>query len=85
MKIFRQVCGFFGAIAVACAFVFVNPSTVFAEDQATQRIQISPAREDIGDLKPGEKYNGTFKVQNIGTEELKFSVGVSPYTVTNEE
>lgn len=86
MKISKQAIRFLCAIFLGITCVFLGTNSVFAanNEQPAQRIQISPAREDIGDLDPGEKYSGIFKVQNIGTEKLKFSVGVSPYTVTNE-
>lgn len=85
MNIFKQfhrlLCAVF--LGAFCCFFWAN--SVFAADgQPAQRLQISPVRQDIGDLKPGEKYTGTFKVQNIGSEAFKFSVGVSPYTVANE-
>lgn len=79
-QIHRLLCAVF--LGVFCFLLGSNP--VFAEEKPAQRLQISPAIQDIGNLKPGEKYSGIFKVQNIGSEELNFSVGVSPYSVKNE-
>lgn len=85
MKIFKQICSLFGVFAVAAVMALLGSSSVFADEkQAEQRIQISPAIQDIGELKPGEKITETFKVQNIGTKTFNFKVGVSPYSVTDE-
>ena len=86
MKIFRQIGYVFGAVFVAAVMaVFgLNAEPVLAEDTPEYRLQISPAKQDIGELKPGETKTGEFKVQNTGTKEFSFKVGVFPYTVSDE-
>lgn len=84
MKIFQKINKFF----VAACFTFVSAifcgSNVFADELPDYRLQISPAKIDVGDLKPGEVYTGTFQVQNTGKKTFDFKVGVSPYTVADE-
>ena len=56
MKIFQQIGKLFGAILLASVFVLsgINPVSAADEDTLPQyRLQISPAKIDIGDLKPG--------------------------------
>lgn len=85
MKVFKQICSFFGVFAMAAIMTLLGSNSVFADEkQAEQRIQISPAIQDIGELKPGETKTETFKVQNIGSKSFNFKVGVSPYSVTDE-
>lgn len=50
-----------------------------------QRIQISPATQDVGELEPGEVYTGSFKVQNTGTERLSYSVFTTPFSVAGDD
>lgn len=85
MKVIHRVSKFFvGVVLVAGVFFGLNGSAAYAEDLPQYRIQMSPARSDIGDLKPGEAYTGTFKVQNTGRQAFNFKVSVSPYTVIDE-
>ena len=66
MKIFQQLKYVLVAIFASATMALVGSSAVSAADVPEYRLQVSPAREDIGDLKPGESYTGTFKVQNTG-------------------
>lgn len=84
MKIFHQTKKIFVAAFSALILAVVGVSPVFADEIPEYRIQMSPAKEDIGELKPGETYTGTFKVQNTGSKKFDFKVGVSPYTVQDE-
>ena len=62
----------------------MGSSAAFADELPEYRIQMSPARDDIGDLKPGETYTGKFSVQNTGSKSFDFVVGVTPYSVADE-
>lgn len=86
MKIFRQMRYALGALLVAAvAMGFGLATPVQAEEEIPEyRLQISPAKQDIGELKPGETKSGSFKVQNTGSKEFSFKVGVFPYTVSDE-
>jgi len=85
MKVFQNIRRFLGASLMAAVFALSSFSPVMAVNEVPEyRIQLSPAKQDIGDLKPGEKYTGTFKVQNTGSKAFDFKVGVSPYTVVDE-
>ncbi len=84
MKVFHQTKLFLAVVFSAVALALTSFSSVNAADIPEQRIQISPAKDDIGELKPGEKYIGTFKVQNTGSEPFDFKIGVTPYTVKDE-
>jgi hypothetical protein len=91
MKIFQQLKYVLAAVFASAAMALCGASSVSAADVPDYRLQISPAKEDIGDLKPGETYTGVFKVQNTGAKDFNFKVSVTPYSVadqyysTNEE
>lgn len=84
MKIIQRISKFFlvAALSICCALGL--SSVTFADEVPEYRLQISPAKEDLGELKPGSKATGTFKVQNTGSKSFKFRVSVSPYTVADE-
>lgn len=87
MRIFQQIGKLFGAILLASVFVLpgINPVSAADEDTLPQyRLQISPAKIDIGDLKPGEKYSDVVKVQNTGKNAFDFKMSVVPYSVKDE-
>ena len=73
------------AVALPLFFGIVRP--VHA-DNGTERLanhmQVSPASQQLGTLKPGEIKQGSFRVQNIGTNAFDFKVYAVPYSVSNE-
>lgn len=86
MKKFCQtkLCAIVAFLVFCCNLVVVCCVPAYADEQPKQRLQISPAIQEVGELKPGDKYTGTFKVQNTGTETFDFNVGVSPFFVVDE-
>lgn len=70
------VAAFFG-----CNILFNSPVNA-AEDHPIV-LQISPVKQKLS-LQPGEKYSGTFKVMNVGTQEFEYSVSATPYSVSND-
>ncbi len=85
MKVFQRVSSVLCSMFLAMSMIVLNHSAVFAEDkQPEYRLQVSPAKQDIGDLKPGESYAGAFKVQNTGKNSFDFKVSASPYSVKDE-
>ncbi len=56
-----------------------------AEEVPKQRLQVSPAKLDVKDLRPGETEEVKFKVQNTGSENLKYELSVAPYSVTGDD
>ena len=85
MKVFQRVSSVLCGMFLAMSMIVLNHSAVFAEDkQPEYRLQVSPAKQDIGDLKPGESYAGAFKVQNTGKNSFDFKVSASPYSVKDE-
>lgn len=84
MKVFRKFSKILLGAFLAIAFAVSGSVATFAEDIPEYRIQMSPARNDIGDLKPGETYTGVFKVQNTGSKTFDFAAGVTPYYVVDE-
>lgn len=84
MKIFQQLKYVLLAVFASATMALMGASVASAADVPDYRLQISPAKEDIGDLKPGETYAGVFKVQNTGTKAFDFKVGVSPYSVSDQ-
>lgn len=95
MKANHFVKNFFGrgvfALAVTAATLVGTPllgtqANVYAEEDNSPayRLQMSPTAQDI-ELAPGSNYEGTFKVQNTGSKELKYKVSVAPYSVKDED
>lgn len=86
MKIFKKVGRLAGLFLLAAVAVLgVTAAPVFAEDpdRADVRIQLSPTALDLK-LEPGKTSTATFKVQNIGNKSFKYELGVTPYSVTDE-
>lgn len=75
----------------ACALLFLAVAAVLSMSPATHavdvpdfRLQVSPTRNNIGNLEPGQTYEGTFKVQNTGKNDFKYNLTVAPYTVQGQ-
>ncbi len=89
MKFFQRLGRFCGTLLVAAVFGLCGAQQVWAEDGSVElpdyRLQLSPARQDIGELKPGSTYKGTIKVQNTGKNSFKYRMSVTPYNVIDEK
>ncbi len=84
MKIFHKIKYLLVAIFAFATVALFGTGAVYADEVPEYRIQMSPARDDIGELKPGESYSGVFHVQNTGKQAFDFTTGVSPYYVVDE-
>lgn len=86
MKIFQKISKFLGAALVFAVLVASNAAPVFADDDDVPqyRLQISPAKIDIGNLDPGESYSDVIKVQNTGQNAFDFRMSVVPFSVKDE-
>lgn len=73
------------ALVVAVLTLGASASSASAADVPDYRLQISPSQTDLGELKPGETYEGSFKIQNTGLKELPYKVSISPYSVTGAD
>lgn len=67
---------------VFCAGLFSN--AVYADGDPDYRMQISPIKNAIKELKPGEEYRGRFEVTNRGAKAIDFKVEGAPYSVSNQ-
>lgn len=89
MKVLQRLGRFCGAILLATVISMCGVHQVYAEDDDSElpdyRIQLSPARQDIGELEPGSTYSGTIEVQNTGKNSFKYRMSVSPYNVVDEK
>ncbi len=74
---------FVAAFSLGALTYAFNTQNVAAE-QAPIHLQVSPVKQKIS-LTPGSSYTGTFKVQNVGTQQFNYSVSATPYSVTNEQ
>ncbi len=72
-------------VMLATAVMGVVPQVSADEEVPKQRIQISPTRLDLEDLKPGETTTKTFKVQNTGTEKIGYTITAAPYSVEGDD
>lgn len=70
------------AAFISCGFL-IQPSHA-----TTQRpkvfLQVSPAKQQIKKLSPGQTYHGSFKVQNVGTGPFNYEIYATPFKVKNE-
>ena len=83
----KKLKGLIFGMAVALPLFFGVVRPVHA-DNGTERLanhmQVSPASQQLGTLKPGEIKQGSFRVQNIGTNAFDFKIYAAPYSVSNE-
>lgn len=86
MKIFQKLSKFLSAAIIAATLIIPNAAPVFADDEEVPqyRLQIAPAKIDIGDLDPGESYSNVIKVQNTGQNAFDFKMSVEPFSVKDE-
>ena len=55
-----------------------------AEGEHPIYLWVSPTSQNLGNMEPGNSYEGEFIVQNSGTEEFTYKVYSAPYYVTDE-
>lgn len=86
MKNIKGLCVGLLALVLALGSGFCGAKEVFGEAEGVPdyRLAISPSREDLGIIKPGEQYTGEFKVLNKGKFSFEYEVSFAPYAVTNE-
>ncbi len=72
-------------LALTTAFVSLGfaSGTATAVDIPDYRLQISPTDLRLS-LEPGQTYTETFEVQNTGAKGYSFAIGVTPFSVNNE-
>ena len=73
----------------ACALfsicvILLSSNQTFAVERQKTFLQVSPSKQQLGGLEPGEVREGSFKVQNIGTGAFDFKVYASSYEVKGE-
>ena len=74
---------------LACALfsictLLLSSNQTFAVERQKTFLQVSPSKQQLGGLEPGEVREGSFKVQNIGTGAFDFKVYASTYEVKGE-
>ena len=74
---------------LACALfsictLLLSSNPTFAVERQKTFLQVSPSKQQLGGLEPGEVREGSFKVQNIGTGAFDFKVYASSYEVKGE-
>lgn len=74
---------------LACALfsictLLLSSNQTFAVERQKTFLQVSPSKQQLGGLEPGEVREGGFKVQNIGTGAFDFKVYASSYEVKGE-
>lgn len=75
----------FSAFVTAFALAFITNSPVAAADTPDYRLQVSPSFAEFEEMQPGKTYEGVFKVQNTGAKEFEYTIGVSPYSVSDDK
>lgn len=74
----------FGTIVAVLATSGFIASSVHAFEQPRIFLQVTPAKQNIGKLNPGQTYQGSFKVQNVGKEGFNFKIYATPFKIINE-
>ena len=74
---------------LACALfsictLLLSSNQTFAVERQKTFLQVSPSKQQLGGLEPGEVREGSFKVQNIGAGAFDFKVYASSYEVKGE-
>ena len=80
LKHFRSLC--LAAFVAAISFGCISFSTNVHANGQTHPL-ISPAKQSIS-LEPGEHYEGTFSVHNVGSEDFSYTVYATPYSAIDE-
>lgn len=84
MKKFKNVAGLLVAFLAVMFFGSGMTIPVNAEEVPAYRIGVTPTQQAFPELKPGEEYQGSFKVRNTGSQELDFEISFSPYSISDE-
>lgn len=75
-------------IFTALLAAFISFGFLTQPSHAVQRpkvfLQVSPAKQQIKKLSPGQTYHGSFKVQNVGTGPFNYEIYATPFKVKNE-
>lgn len=83
MRILKRVGCFASLFLMVAMALFGTAGFVFADDRPDARIQLSPVLLEM-ELKPGQTSTKTFKVQNTGSSTFSYELGVTPYSVMDE-
>ena len=71
-------------VFTCCASALVRGQIADATDESTQQqLQISPTDNHNIKLNPGDHYSGSYHVQNIGTQTVRFKVSAGHFYVEN--
>lgn len=73
-----------GLTLISSETIFAENDDLQIEDDGLTHVGVSPYDLHI-DLKPGEHYEGTFKVLNTGAEEIEYILSSLPYQVNGED
>ena len=79
-----RFCKIFGGFLLALITAFMGITPASAVEIPDYRLQISPARLDIN-LEPGTQSTQTFEVQNTGAKGYDYEIGVTAYSVRDDD
>ena len=79
-----RFCKIFGGFLLALITAFMGITPASAVEIPDYRPQISPARLDIN-LEPGTQSTQTFEVQNTGAKGYDYEIGVTAYSVRDDD
>lgn len=71
-------------LAVFCGVSLFTPSA-YAAPRPQVYLQVSPAKQNLGTLEPGQVYHGSFKVQNVGSGSFRYKIYATPFKISNEK
>lgn len=76
----RRVCGLL--LALICGLGFASPVNAVSDDNIIMSLR--PSEQELT-LDPGQKFNGSVVVYNVGKVEFDFEASVAPYQVKNDD
>lgn len=75
---------FMSCLVLALSVVGLCNAPVFAVETPDYQIGITPYSNSFETMKPGQSYNGSFKVKNTGLKNFNFEISFGPYTIEDE-
>ncbi|MBR3323521.1 hypothetical protein IKG16_01380 [Candidatus Saccharibacteria bacterium] len=78
----KSVVGIVAMLALGLSSIF--GLRAYADDLPPRYIQISPTQQHLN-LQPGQSFDGSYTVSNIGTDAFTFEVGVVPYSTQSDK
>lgn len=75
-------CAIFAALTLGITAMFAN-SVRAAEQKAAIQLQVTPTKQKLS-LEPGQTYESSYTIMNIGALEFTYTAEATPYSVNDQ-